>query len=396
MPRRMTSALGLNLEISRRDALLALGAFLTMPALTLGAGKTTTTKDKDKEKDKEKDKTKAKDKGKVKKPSGGGKYGGWGGQVTGGEGHATVKVRTAKELEAACRKGNATILIEAKELAIDKCIIVSAPNITIDGQGCTLRGDKIPPRGGSHVLHFQNGKNYVVKNLRIRNGPDNLSFKGCKDIAIVHVSSTGAGDDGISVGFGCENVTISHCFVAGCARAIFCKYNENSKYTIDHNWIMKLWERAPLLYVKDFDVRNNMIQEWVLWATRPYADSAGNIMGNLYLCPPGSKGKKTSALQYSASMDKFHGKSFIKDNVFRNCSGPLTKGTVDQPIDAPAIVPAYTSDMKALEKMLTSNSSGAGCMPRDAIDKAFIELKDFHVSHDGGHCIPPRGEALAK
>lgn len=33
-------------------------------------------------------------------------------------------------------------------------------------------------------------------------------------------------------------------------------------------------------------------------------------------------------------------------------------------------------------------------MPRDAIDKAYIAAKEYHVSHDGGYRIDENGKVL--
>lgn len=318
-----------------------------------------------------------------------GNYGGFGGQATGGAGHPTVKVKTAGDLQSALEKGNVHIVIEAPLIELPKGITSKASNITIDGQGCTIRGDKIPPRGGSHILKFIGGKNFIVKNLRLRNGPDNLSLMGCKDIVVDHVSTTGSGDDGISIAYGCENATVTHCYIAGCTRAIFVKYKRTNRVTVDHTLIMQNWVRAPLLVdVNLFDVRNNLIMDWDQHGTNMTGkDCNGNVMGNVYVMHKYCKGKPHGVIYGKA------GKVFIKDNAFRDCHTTV-KSSTDAPLETPAIVPAYTTDMEKLEKALLSETDGAGCMPRDKVDKLYLEAKKWRVTHDDAFRIPETGKPL--
>lgn len=335
--------------------------------------------------------------GKDEEPSskGEGQYGGFGGKASGGAGHPTVKVKNAADLQTAMKKGNVNIVIEASVIDLDKGIDTTASNITIDGQGCTIRGDKIPARGGSHVLKFINGKNLIVKNLRLRNGPDNISFMGAKDIVVDHVSSTGSGDDGISIAYGSENATITHCYIAGCTRAIFLKYKGTNRITVDHTVIMKNWIRAPLLVdVKEFDVRNNIMMDWDQHATNPSGkDCNGNVMGNLYIMHDFAHGKKHSAIYWGGAGKP--GKVFLKDNGFRNCHTE-NKSTTEAPLPAPAIVPAYTTDLDKLEKTLMSETAGSGCMPRDSVDKEYLKATEWKVGHDTAFRIPKTNEALPK
>lgn len=367
--------------LSRREALLALGtgaSAFAFDSLVHAAGK---DKDKDKSKGKDKDKSKGKDKDKGSSDSaasGGGKYGGWGGHATGGAGHATVHVKSAADLQAAVKKGNCTILIDVPSIDVTKDITTTASNITIDGQGCTLHGDRLSARGGGAILKFENGKNFVVKNLRLRNGPDNISFKTCSDILLYHVSTTGSGDDGFSVAYGSTNCTISHCFDAGCTRAVFCKYKNTDKITVAHTIMIKNWIRAPKMTdVANFDVRNCINMDWDQHGANIEGKNCnGNVMGNIYIMHKGATGKKHGSMYIHGA-----GKVFIKDCVYRDCTNPF-KSSTDSPIPAPPIVPAYTTNMSALEQQLMSDTSGAGCMPRDKIDKDYLAATSWKVGHD--------------
>ena len=300
--------------------------------------------------------------------AGKGGYGGYGRNATGGAGQRSVDVSTFEELSKALQKGNATILLKADIFVPSsvgpQCIESKASNITLDGQGHTIHADDTrgSGRGSGHVLRFIGGQNFILKNFRIRNcnGGGNIEFKSASDIVVDHVSSTGVSNKGISISYGSHDATITNCFFAGNTRSIFLKYKDTERITIDHSIIMKFWIRGPLVSdVNDFDIRNNYIQEWVLFGTGIEGPkSNGNIMGNIYNRPADSKGpagKPNNAI----ILRKSPGNVFIKDNVFKNCKGTTT-GTADKPLDAPPIVPAYTADLVKLEKQLLSDEKGAG------------------------------------
>src|SRR5262249_24639415 len=135
------------------------------------------------------------------------KYGGWGKKGTGGGGKPTGEGKTFKELFDELKKGEAIVLLNEEiyfpKDAAEPAIATNASNLTLDGGGHTLYGDNMPAgdpnfkegRGTNHMLTFHGGKNFIVKNLRMRNceGGGHLCFyKGASDIVIDHVSLTGA------------------------------------------------------------------------------------------------------------------------------------------------------------------------------------------------------------
>lgn len=315
------------------------------------------------------------------------KYGGFGGSATGGAGKPTVEVNTYQELKTALEKGNAIILVKAPVIEISQGIATSADNITLDGLGtATLRGDKMTGKA-RQMLQFR-GKNLIVRDIHLRNGGDNLEFRGAKKVIVDHVSSTGANGDGITFSQGSQDGTISHCFVAGCIKAVQSRYGDTTRVTVDHCVLLKPWFRAPIMQsVKEFDVRNNLVMDWGQYGSMPFgADCNGNIMGNIYVMSEGATGKKDAAIGWT----KTPGKVFFKDNSFRGCSTDK-KSTTETALAAPEVVPAYTTDLEALEKKLMSDTEGAGCMPRDATDKAYVAAKTWKVDHDTGFRIPKTG-----
>src|SRR5256885_7330372 len=53
-------------------------------------------------------------------------------------------------------------------------------------------------------------------------------FAGAYNIVFSHLSSTGSGDDGISIGYGAHDVTVQYCFLAGNTRSIFLRSVEHT------------------------------------------------------------------------------------------------------------------------------------------------------------------------
>lgn len=332
---------------------------------------------------------------KDKAPAEAKKYGGFGGAATGGAGHPTVEVKNLQELTAALQKGNATIVVKAHEIHIPTRIDIRSSNITLDGQGATLRGDKLSRT--NQMLKFF-GKNIIVKNLRLRNAGDNVAFYGklCQDCVVDHVSSTGSGDDGVSVSNGASSVTITHCFLAGCTRSIFIKYDKTTRVTIDHSILMKHWIRAPLIVdCNEFDVRNNIIQHWTARGFGTGIEgkgSNGNVMGNIYRVGANSPRPDASIILFGQGW----GKVYVNENAFKDAAKNRIKGTgtTDKPIPTPAIIPAYTTNLDELEKMLMSDTEGAGCMPRDVVDKLYFAAKKWAPDHDNAFRIPETGKPL--
>ena len=314
--------------------------------------------------------------------------GGFGGAAPGGAGKPVVRVRAVADLKSAFEKGNVSIEIEARDLDVPEKIETKADNITLDGKGATLRGDRIPRE--MQMLKFVGGSNFVVRNLRLRNAGDNLAFyAGARKILVERVSSTGAGDDGLSLS-GASDATAAFCFLAGNTRTVFIMKGGGGtpdNHTIHHCILMKSWQRNPKLDgVAHFDVRNNLIREWKASGVR-LSNSSGNIMGNVF--DSGPKGSKTKAIQDEGGWGRVH----IADNEFRGCRADRG-GTADKPEPAPAILPPYTTDLRELEKTLFSETVGAGCMPRDAVDKAYLASDELPPAENTPLRIPKTGEPL--
>jgi hypothetical protein len=188
-----------------------------------------------------------------------------------------------------------------------------------------------------------------------------------------HLSSTGAGDDGISIGYGAHDVTVMYCFLAGNTRSIFLKYDETTRVSIHHNWIMKQWIRGPLVSQSVLaDLRNNVIEDWAMWGTRFEASSSGNAVNNTFVLGAYARsigGKGDSALRVQTS-----GQVFTSGNSFEGLAEASDDGNTSTPVD---VAPVTTHGTKEAAEIVHSR---AGCMPRDAVDQAYIDRTDgWHI-----------------
>src|SRR6185369_6624880 len=94
---------------------------------------------------------------------------------------------------------------------VKKLPILNKPQITIEGGGATLDGSAM--KEGSAIVDIRTN-DVIVRDLRLRNGDDNLRIDGPEAyrVVVTHVSATGAGDDGISIGYGAHAVTVQYSF----------------------------------------------------------------------------------------------------------------------------------------------------------------------------------------
>jgi hypothetical protein len=211
-----------------------------------------------------------------------------------------------------------------------------------------------------------------VRDLRVRNGYDNVRVQGddAYDVVITHVSSTGARDDGITIGYGAHDVTVQYAFLAGNAHSFFCKYGTTTDITLHHTWMQKAWIRSPLFSGPvRADVRNVIVEDWSEWGSRFEDGATGNVVASLFTLSPYAArigGKRDSALRFVDA-----GPVFTDGNVFRGeaAAGAAPSGA-KEPVEAP---PVRTADVAAMERDVRDR---AGCLPRDAADRAYIMLAD--------------------
>jgi hypothetical protein len=251
--------------------------------------------------------------------------------------------------------------------------------VTIEGNGATLVGRDIPR--AAPVLEVS-GHDVIVRDLRIRNGGDNFRAQGdgAYNVVFSHISSTGAGDDGVSIGFGAHDVTLQWSFLAGNTRSIFVKYGATTDVSIHHTWVMKQWIRGPLISTSvRADVRNVIVEDWAMWGSRFEADASGNVVSSLFTLGPyahGIGGKTRSALRLIQS-----GPVFTAGNVYDGLAEHSTDGAATAPLDAPPVTTLPVAEMEPLVR------GHAGCMPRDDVDRAYIDMQQ---GWDVGKQLPLR------
>jgi hypothetical protein len=301
---------------------------------------------------------------------------GFGSATAGGAGGRVIVVREASEaairhaFEDASRSGNAIIRFEVEgPIGITRPTLrLTAPNVTIEGGGATLEGSGLEFDG---PLIDVRTHDVIVRDLRLRNGYDNLSVKGPEafNVVITHVSSTGAADDGISIAYGAHDVTVQYSLLAGNTRSLFCKEGGTTNLSIHHTWMLKNWARSPLLSGPAFaDVRNVIVEDWSLWGSRFEDRASGNLIGSLFVLSPFATGvgaKPNAALRFVEA-----GPVFTADNVYRGAAMPGAAGDAAAALRAPAVRTFGVAEMEDTVR------ARAGCLPRDRVDHAYIMLRD--------------------
>jgi hypothetical protein len=242
---------------------------------------------------------------------------------------------------------------------------LNKPELTIDGAGATLDGSGM--KSGSAILDVRTN-DVIVRDLRLRNGDDNLRVDGPEAyrVVITHVSSTGAGDDGVSIGYGAHDVTLQWSFLAGNTRSVYCKYSGTNNVSLHHNWIQKGAIRSPIFSgAITADMRNVIVEDWGEWGSRFEDGATGNVVASLFALSPHAVkagGKPHAALRFKEA-----GPVYLAGNAVKGPVQPLPAGTSEAPIPAP---PVTTLGVKEMEKVVRAR---AGCLPRDAVDRAYVD-----------------------
>jgi len=296
---------------------------------------------------------------------------GFGAQTPGGTGGRFITVTAPTEEAVAdafdeANRGNAIVVLPRDAMiAVKKALpTLKGAFITIDGNGATLYGVGFPVT--KPVLEVR-GHDVIVKNLRIRNGGDNFRVQGdtAYNVVLSHISSTGAADDGVSIGYGAKDVTLQYAFVAGNTRSIFIKYRGTTRVSVHHSWIMKQWCRGPLVSEGVVDLRNVIVEDWTMWGTRFEGGSQGNVVNPIFGLSDGGKnagGKPTSALNLTTD-----GPMYTSGNVFEGWAQHGSDGNQPTPIAAPPVTTHSIGEMR------DRVHARAGTLPRDGVDQMYLE-----------------------
>lgn len=297
---------------------------------------------------------------------------GFGASTRGGAGGRAITVRTPTDaavraaFDDANHGGKAIVTFEVgAPIEITHPLpVLTAPFVTIDGRGATLYG----PRVGALAPIVEIGTHdVIVRDLRLRNGGDNLRIQGngAWNVVVHHVSSTGAGDDGISIGYGAHDVTVQYCFLAGNTRSIFMKYGRTTNVSIHDTWIMKQWVRGPLVSQNVVaDIRNVIVEDWTLWGLRFEKGASGNVVDSIFRLSPyadGIGGKADSALRIGTRP------VYVAGNVVQGRVTTLDATSLSAPIAAPSTTTRSAAQAEARIEVRS------GALPRDAVDQQYID-----------------------
>jgi hypothetical protein len=243
---------------------------------------------------------------------------------------------------------------------------LTGPGVTIEGNGATIDGSELAQ---DVALLDIRTHDVIVRDLRLRNGYDNLRVHGPEafNVVIDHVSSTGARDDGIAIGYGAHDVTVQYAYLAGNTRGLFSKYEGTRNISLHHSWIQKSWARSPLFSAtQGVDMRNVVIEDWTLWGTRFEDGASGNVVASLFTLSPQAValgGKPDAALRLQKA-----GAVYTAGNVFGGEAAAGDAGTLTDPQAAPSV---RTDDVAVMEGHVRAR---AGCLPRDNVDRAYMGL----------------------
>ena len=294
---------------------------------------------------------------------------GFGSQTEGGAGGEVIKITTPTQaaVKAAFTKADANSAAGKRShvqfctpgpIVFSSRVDVRANNMTVDGGGVTIIGpDSIGALGMKNGMIEFTGDELIIRNMRFRNGGDNLRVTNAKNVVVSHVTSTGAYDDGISF-VDVENVTLQWSFLAGNSRSIYIKRGNN--VSVHHNWVIKMWSRCP--HVESsfvVDVRANVCEDWTNNSIKFQTNSTGNIVGNLIAYSrPGGNNRKGISLLYGP------GPVYIAGNTYEGRAVEAVKGTAPEPYPVPAVDGAPAVRARA----------AAGALPLTEADRWYVNL----------------------
>ncbi len=294
---------------------------------------------------------------------------GFGATTRGGTGGRVIRVAEATDaaVQAAFKTanaGNAVVVFDVTgPIELRKELVLTGSFVTIEGNGVTLLGHRL---GWQPILEVK-GHDVIARNLRLRNGSDNLRAQGngAYNIVFSHISSTGALDDGVSIGYGAHDVTLQHSFLAGNTRSLFIKYGTTTNVSVHHTWIMKQWARGPLVSgAVVADLRNLIVEDWTSWGVRFESTASGNLVHSLFTQSAAARALGGSGANALRLIQK--GPVFTAGNVYEGVALDGPDGKATAPIAAP---PVTTLPVGAMEDGVRAR---AGCLPRDAVDAKYV------------------------
>jgi pectate lyase len=342
---------------------------------------------------------------------------GFGENTTGGEGHPVFTVTTLADYDPTSEPviaGSLRDALSASDRRIHfavagninlkrKLEIRNRANITVDGStaplpGITVRLDQIEIRDSDNI---------IVRHIRVRDSADRGSnipgvmiYRDCTDIWLAHISVRRSSDEsmaayGSSIGNGRPtNVTISWNLLADAVvpgspnsgKGILISGTGSKpagnpvtgemadRITIHHNILSNNHMRNPQISGNTdagtgepfVDLRNNILHDWYVYGTRIRWGATANVVKNIY---------RSAVNPEDALVLVEEGPLYTSGNDAPLQVGGMNLNTMGSEASALSAPPITEHSVANLAAALIGDGigTGAGALPRDAVDNAIIE-----------------------
>jgi pectate lyase len=238
-----------------------------------------------------------------------------------------------------------------------------------NGTGVVIDGATAPAPGvtlAGEGLAILDSKDVVVRDLRVRRARiDGIAVTGSRAVVIDHCSISDAGDENVSVTEGSRDVTVSWSIIGDTRRdpaahakgmlVAHFKRGPVTNVTIHHNLFAGESQRSPQVSTPGlFDIRNNVVRDWLAYGIRVRNGAWGNIVNNVFQSPHNAA--------HAVVVRPDAGSVWLDGNV-----GPAGVD-VDGLRTAPAAFTVAPVETQPAEVAAARVLAEAGARPRDTID----------------------------
>ena len=317
------------------------------------------------------------------------------GQTPGGTGKPVYRVVNLNNsgpgsLRDALSAGNRYIHFDVSgTIRLSSAIDVRGSYITVDGS--TAPGEGITITGAGITLAGSLGAhNIIIHNLRIRDiaGEEDAItiWDGAHHILIDHVSVSKASDGAIDITEGAYNVTVQWTLMQETltgGKATLISYGEPRNLTMHHNAYIKNGERLPLVWAcratdgsrtcnqtssTTLDFRNNLVYGFTSSGASVGMGAHVNFVNNYFSAPGNTSFKQGYRAIWADSDTPTHASGNISGD---NISEDINSVSIPNRVSVPYSFAAVETQSACAASRLTLSSAGA--MPRDSIDRAYVE-----------------------
>lgn len=364
---------------------------------------------------------------------------GWGVETTGGRGGQIIHVTSLDDSgpgtlrEALTTEGPRTILFRVTGVIhLDSIILVTGEersHLTVAGQsapggGITVSGREVYFGGGIHDV--------IIRNMRFRGSrkTDCLGLDGASRVVLDHCSFSWSTDENLGIKHG-SDITISWCVIAeGLMNGGHSSGHPNhscgalisyaaDRVSLHHNYWAHNRGRNPALYgtasaadieagkplpkPSEFDLRNNLVYNWVREGVSLGCGARVNVVSNVFAPGPSTPANMPGVRVFNDLDDGT--RVFVSDNEApapagdgqwaavhvgypREGATAALFGIHEDRYRAEAPVNALTITTAPVEDVAEMVLAGAGAHPHDATD---LRLAAEFRSRTGAQGAPDRG-----